>query len=368
MAGFTKAISKSISWTLQVPLSWGLGQVEIHLSLFVSVLLCSLGLVASATLIPDQPQLADLNYAAVTLPIIWIVSLLVRLAVQILAIGIHGNDLETVVGPTGNLSTDYERLEGPVLLTYSVAGQAATLLLALLGFTVHAAISHPSTSIAEAFNFHGGWDSRGWASQILWVNLFLFVLHLLPSAPFDMRAFAFGWWKIANRKLAISGAYRGLGNLNSHLASILVGIGMTILALDFFTPRQLAGGALVFVPAAYLYLVSRWEHSLASDIDDLNQLDRQLGAALFDSSSQLEPSNAKARSVQAAHAGIDPVDEFGKFVEQPKRDESLDVDNILRKLYRHGDASLTASEREALLTASRQIKAKRNSESRNRPS
>ncbi len=369
MSGLTKAVSKSVSWTLKVPMSWGIGQVEVHLSLFISVLLCSLGLLVSGTIYTEQPQFSDLTYAAVTLPIVWIISLLVRLAIQILAIGVHGNDLETVVGPTGNLSTDYERLDGPVLVTYAAAGQAATLLLALLGFTVHAAVSQPANSFVEAFNFHGGWHSKGWASQILWVNVFLFVLHLLPSAPFDLRAMAFGWWKIANRKLSIAGAYRALGILNSHLGSILVGVGITLLAMEFFSSQFLVGGALIFIPAAYLYLVSRWEHALACDIEDLGNFERHLNSTHFESTSRLEPSGTKARSNQAGllHSPSNG-DEFARLSDSSQREESLDVDNILRKWYREGEASLTASERAALLSASRELKAKRHTENRNQQS
>ncbi len=107
--------------------------------------------------------MAELRTAAITLPLIWLVSLLIRVAAQQLAIGNYANQLETIVGPAGNLSTDHERLDGPVMFSYAIAGQVATASLAILGFVVSAAIAPLNESpltATELLDFKSGWNSR----------------------------------------------------------------------------------------------------------------------------------------------------------------------------------------------------------------
>lgn len=342
-------------------MSWGLGQVEVHLSLIFTIAATSLALFLVGVF---YPTLSDLRMAAATLPIVWVVSLLVRVAVQILAIGVAGNDLETVVGPTGNLSIDYERLDGPIVFSYAIAGQAATILLGLLGLMVFAALSPASPEgfqLYTVLEFQAGWHSLDWASQILWVNAFIAFLHILPAAPFDMRALIFGWWRIADRKASLSTIYRGLGSLNSHLACLLGGFGMAVLALDMVSQRSFAGWYTIFAPAVYLLVVSRWERSLASDIDDIGPFD-QHSQEHQSELRRLASVRAKASSANLAGMG-DESDLIERRNEQPANDNRLDVDNILRKLHREGETSLSLREKEALLSASRLLQAKRHARS-----
>lgn len=71
------------------------------------------------------------------------------------------------------------------MLAYAVAGQASTLLMGLLGVLILGAVtSSPVDGIALAtlLDLQTGWGADAWASQLVWVNGFLFLLHMLPAA------------------------------------------------------------------------------------------------------------------------------------------------------------------------------------------
>ncbi|MCA9183836.1 MAG: hypothetical protein KDA51_20380, partial [Planctomycetales bacterium] len=186
------------NWTMRLPNVWGLGQAQIHSSLLILLAALSI-LVAMAGL--SRPGLSEMLPAAITLPIVWVVSLAVRVASQQLALGPTAIEMETTVGPTGNLSTDYEYLPGRRMLLYAAAGQTASMGLVLLGAVVSAALIQAQGRVvepADLLDLKGGWHSGAWASQIMWVNLFLTCLHLLPTVPFDMRAALFGVFSLQN--------------------------------------------------------------------------------------------------------------------------------------------------------------------------
>lgn len=145
------------SWTMRLPTSWGLGQADIHSSLLIT-----LGALSGVILLVgiSRPGLRELLTLSVTLPVVWIVSLAVRIAAQQLSIGGYSLDMKTTVGPSGNLSTDYEYLPAPRIIAYAVAGQLATFGLVMLGMVVNAAMTpstHGELSVAQLLDLSGGW-------------------------------------------------------------------------------------------------------------------------------------------------------------------------------------------------------------------
>ncbi len=184
-------------WTMRLPASWGLGQADIHASLLIT-----LGLLSGMLLLisVSRPGFRELQTLAATLPVVWIVSLAVRIAAQQLAIGGYSLDMTTSVGPSGNLSTDYEYLPPKCILAYAAAGQLATCGLIVVGFVVHVAMAPTMDGELRwehVLDLSSGWGSSAWASQILWINAFIGLLNLLPTVPFDMRAAVFALY--ANR-------------------------------------------------------------------------------------------------------------------------------------------------------------------------
>jgi hypothetical protein len=201
--------------------------------------------------------MAELRTASVTLPLIWLMSLLIRVAAQQLAIGTHANQLETVVGPAGNLSTDHEQLDGVVMFSYAVAGQLATASLIILGFVVSASIApvdQTALTASELFDFKGGWTSRAWASQIMWLNLFIGSLHLLPTVPFDMRALVYASSRIRNRRFTQSRIYQTLASMDSHLSGILLGVGLTCAVFQYNYEDIVTGWYGFIAASIYLFV------------------------------------------------------------------------------------------------------------------
>jgi len=166
-------IQRIRNWTMRLPASWGLGQADIHSSLLITLGLLS-GMILLVSL--SRPGFAELQTLAVTIPVVWIVSLAVRIATQQLSIGVYSLDTTTTVGPSGNLSTDYEYLPPNRILAYAVSGQLATAGLVLLGLIVNAAMTptvNGNLSWSQVFDLTSGWESRAWATQIMWVNIFI---------------------------------------------------------------------------------------------------------------------------------------------------------------------------------------------------
>ena len=86
MNPLTDFMDRIKSSRLRLPSGWGFGHVEIHSSLIIALpsLAAALILLSFARL-----GMAELRTAAVTLPLIWLISLLIRVAAQQLAVGTH---------------------------------------------------------------------------------------------------------------------------------------------------------------------------------------------------------------------------------------------------------------------------------------
>ncbi len=351
MISFTELLDRVRLWTLRLPAAWGVGYIEIHSSLFITLPILAIAL---AVLSYAQDSNAELRTAAVTLPLVWLASLIVRVAAQQLAIGTHANQFETVIGPAGNLSTDYERLDGPVMFSYAIAGQVATAALILLGFIVSAAIapaSQTAMSVSELLDFKSGWTSRAWASQILWVNLFIASLHALPTVPFDMRALVYAALKIRFRRATPAQIYQCLGRWDSHLSCLCLGAGLACAVLEWNNVDVITGWHGLLAAAIYLFVGGRWESTRAAEIDEQLTPHQPVPVARRDTAHVRQPD---------LHLSTDSTSPFADSVSDSSITPPADVDEILRKLHREGNAALSSSEREALLSASKQLQAKRN--------
>ncbi len=353
MISITELLDRVRLWTLRLPAAWGVGYVEIHSSLLITLPSLAIALVLLSF---TKLGMAELQTAAVTLPLVWLSSLVVRVAAQQLAMGAHANQFETVVGPAGNLSTDYERLDAPVMFAYAVAGQVATAALILLGFIVSAAIaptSQAALSAGELLDFKCGWTSRAWASQIMWVNLFIGSLHVLPTVPFDMRALVFAVFKIRRRRFTPSQIYATLGALDSHLSCLCLGAGLTCAALEWNDNQIITGWYGMLAAAVYLFVGGRWESTRSTEVDEQLTPHRTVPATRRDTAHVRQADMHLNSDVDLE--GTVPFAASDSSVSRP-----TDVDEILRKLHREGNAALSSSERAALLSASKQLQEKRN--------
>lgn len=340
------------SWSLRLPSGWGFGQVEIHSSLLVALPCLSAVLL---TLSFRQTGMADFRSAAITLPLIWLVSLLIRVAAQQLAVGTQANRIETIVGPAGNLSTDHEQLDGPVMFSYAVAGQVATASLVILGFVVSAAIAPVNESTltaSELFDFKGGWTSRAWASQIMWLNLFIGCLHLLPTVPFDMRALVYACSRIRRRRVSQAHIYRTLASMDSHLSCILLGVGIAGAVFQYNFDNVITGWYGFIAAAVYLFVGGRWEAARAAEYDE---------PALEEPTYMTRRDPAHARQLESPFPTRSDFQPSGSHFAEPESSvvQALDVDEILRKLHREGQDSLSTVEKEALISASQRLKRQR---------
>ncbi len=337
------------SWSLRLPSGWGFGQVEIHSSLLFA-LPCLAAVLTALSF--RQSGMSELRSAAITLPLIWLISLLIRVAAQQLAVGSHANRIETIVGPAGNLSTDHEQLDGPVMFSYAVAGQVATVSLVILGFVVSAAIApvHETALTArELFDFKGGWTSRAWASQIMWLNLFIASLHLLPTVPFDMRALVFACSRIRRRRVAPSHIYRTLAAMDTHISCILLGVGVAAAVFQYNFENVVTGWYGFVAAAVYLFVGGRWEAARAAEFAE---------PAVAETAYMNRRDPAHARQLDSPFPARSEYQPNSSHFSEPDSSvaPALDVDEILRKLHREGQDSLSSVEKEALLSASKRLK------------
>jgi len=354
MSVWRERIASVLTWRGGLPPRLGLQHVYIHLSALIALPSTAIAL---AVLSLSYAGYSELRSAAVTLPIVWILSLLVRVAAQMLAIGSHGDEFEMVVGPAGNISNDYEHLSGPSMLSYAVAGQSATLLLALLGLLVLGAIAPAPASgltMASILDFQAGWGSNAWASQIVWVNGFLFVLHLLPAAPFDARALIVGWTRVSQPNLPPWRLHRLLASTDSHLAVALAGFALAMIATRLATMDSvLFWYALLFV-SMYLLTVSQLEAFQAQQEEEFAEPELPHAWKKRDPSSTINIQRQSKLMSEYRSASA-----YAESVELSSMAETLDIDEILRKLHREGQDALSPFEKEALLSASREIQARR---------
>lgn len=250
------------------PVSWELGKSEIHSSLLITLLLFSLMTFCLSYL---EAGYSELRSAAITLPLIWLASLTVRVASQQLAIGRFSYESSTLIGPAGNLRTDYEYLPAKVVVAYGLAGQVASIGLMAIALVVHAAV-YPETlgvlTVYDLIDFRGGWTSRAWATQIFWVNLLLIAVNCLPAVPFDGRALLYRllrWFKPNGEDAAL---LRSLGLLNSHLAAMVLGIGLMLVLKDAPGEVDAIGWAAACLLASYLFIASQWDLRRAVELEN----------------------------------------------------------------------------------------------------
>lgn len=344
-----------LTWRGSLANRYGLDHVYLHLSLVLVLLFCSLAMLLVST---TAAGYAELRIAAITLPLVWLISLSIRVAAQVLSIGSHDGKLEMVIGPTGNLSHDYENLPGPAMLSYAVAGQSATLLMGLLGLLVLAAMS-PSPahglSLASIVDFQSGWGTRAWASQVVWVNAFLFALHLMPAAPFDTRALIVGWTRVSRPNLPSSRVHQLLALTDSHLAVAIAGIALTMIAMRLAAMESVLAWYILLFISIYLLTVSQFESYQSQLADDFAQPPSPR------SWQQRDPATSLTlhRRQPAVASDYLVLDAFAETPEIVAALDPVDVDEILRKLHREGQDALSAFEKEALLIASRELQARR---------
>lgn len=361
-------------WTLRVPSVWGQGQAELHSSLLImlgllAALICIIGL--------SRTGFAELLPAAVTLPVVWLLSLTVRMAAQQFSMGEAAGNVEITIGPAGNLSTDYEYLPPHRVLVYAVSGQIATLSLVLLGLIVHGAsiqaAGHSDVTAARLLDLKGGWHSDAWASQIMWVNIFLLGLHLLPTVPFDARAFLFAFFSLPPRDTHEPRVFRKLSSLVFHLASFLAGIGLATLVIGLALQRDIPGWYAALAAAAYLWIAGRWEMSRAIELEEhcVPVLRRHSAHVTPAPASHIKFSFGAGATESRQHGGEQPTvagsttaGASGRLDEHEVIDSGIsaavpDIDEILRKIHRQGRDSLSPSEQEALMSASRKFQQRR---------
>ncbi len=371
VSGWIKRIRSS---TVELPSRWGLGQAEIHSSLPITLAIVSFFFLSAGYF---RVGLTEYRTLAVTLPIVWVVSLAVRLAAQQLAVGGFTEFSETVIGPSGNLRTDYEYFPARVAFAYSITGQLVSLGLMSLGVVIVASIlPTPASELSwEALcDLRGGWESRAWASQIMWLNGFLFVLHLMPTVPFDCRAMVLSFFGSRATSSHDPGVFRQVASLDSHLAAAVCGGGIVAVSMQLLVGREIFAWCAALAASIYLFVASQWESSRADELEQemlptpisMNRQDRHSAGQDPHLTFQVDTADHSdallgfaAEAFDSSRAGLSqPVP--AKSKELPP----ADVDEILRKLHRCGQDSLTEEERQALISASQEIQASREAKRR----
>lgn len=347
MNSWTDSITRLLTWRGAMPSPLRLSGVYVHMSTVLAV-------PAAALWLSTVPYFTDLEgqwgIAAITIPIVWLFSLAVRIAAQWLAIGTQAG-FEFVVGPTGNLSHEYDQLSGPNMMSYAVAGQSATMILALVGVLVlGASPTSPGLTIASLLELQTGWHWNAWASQLLWVNGVLFAMHMLPASPFDARALYVGWHHISHPGATTGAVCRALSAIDSHIGTAVAGFSLAMIFTRMMESQTTGLWYFLLMISIYLLVVSQIEAYHAHQAEEF--LD--------------PPAPRRRQRPQLASYPDSAYAKYADFEEDaldiPSPHEVLDVDEILRKLHREGQDSLSAFEKEALLSASRELKARRQSE------
>lgn len=357
-------------WKDLFPCGWI--KANVHASLLLTLGLTAAGLLLVATY---QTELADLKPWAFTLPVVWVVSLAVRIAAQHLAIGVDSIDMQTKLGPTGNISTEYEFLRPWQIFRYAIAGQLATMLLLALGLIVSAAllpIGGGSRSWSALMDLHGGWDSLAWATQIIWVNALIFTLNLLPTIPFDNRALLYSM-AMLYRRHDETRVLRSLSSFSSHLAAGLLGGALSVFVVCYLLEIDPNGWYLLAATGVYLMVASRWEKSRAVDLEEqcvsfgANRQERRSRSSSGRHDHRVgngkEAGGPSVASPTLAHSNLEDSDSGSVKMREPRMHVSdAYLDEILRKLHKEGAGSLSVKEQEALLTASQKLKEKHRSQ------
>jgi len=363
-------LQRILKWKERFPCGWI--QANVHTSLLLTLALIAAGLLFVATY---QSELAELKPWALTLPVVWVVSLAVRIAAQHLAIGVDSIDMQTKLGPTGNISTDYEFLRPWQIFRYAMAGHLATMLLIAIGAVVCAAllpIESGSGSWSALLDLHGGWDSLAWATQIIWVNALIFTLNLLPTIPFDNRALLYSLAMLYRRHDEAK-VLKNLSSFNSHLATGLLGGALSVFVVCNLLEIDPMGWYLLAATGVYLMVASRWENSRAVDLEEqcvsfgANRQERhsRSSSGRHDHRQGHGKDGGSPAVVTPAVATSNSVDSgsgSAKMREPRMHVSDAYLDEILRKLHKEGAGSLSVKEQEALLTASQKLKEKHRSQ------
>lgn len=364
-----RTLQRVLEWKRRLLCGWI--RANVHASLLLTLGLIACGLLWIASYHADQAELAELRPWAFSLPVVWVVSLAVRIAAQHLAIGIDSIDMHTRLGPTGNISTDYEFLRPWQIFRYAVAGHLATLSLLSLGVVVCAAllpIEGSTGSWSAMFDFSGGWDSLAWATQIMWVNALIFALNMLPTIPFDNRALLYSL-AMLYRRHDEARVLRSLSSFNSHLATALLGGALSIFVVCNLLEMDPMGWYLLAAAGVYLLVASRWEKSRAIDLEEQcvsfgaarQERRSRSGSSRHErkQSGEKESSSPVVALSATSTSAVESTDSSSVQLREPKMHVSeAYLDEILRKLHREGAESLSVKEQEALLTASQKLKDK----------
>ena len=208
----------------------------------------------------------------------------------------------------------------------------------------------------QALDFRGGWTVAALASQLMWVNLFLAGLHSLPAVPFDARAGLHAIVKAHLHAVDQSVILRRMSLFQSHLATCLLGAGLTLFIASLIYAHELLWGCGLMATAIYLLFSSRWELSRACELESdfvpfQARITRRDGPAAGQPGPHRRAAGVKAKSSHSeGNAESEGI---------PSEPPALDVDDILRKLHRDGRESLSSVESEALISASRELQRKR---------
>ncbi len=344
MNSWQENLARWLTWRGALPKQLHLPGIHIHISTLLALPLA--GVVVS--LIPSMTSMdGRWSIAAITLPLVWVLSLTVRVLTQWFAVGSQ-DEFELVVGPTGNISHDYDRLSGPNMMSYAVAGQSATLILAIIGALILGATPLSSgLNMSTLLELQTGWYWNAWASQLIWVNALLFAVHLLPASPFDARALYVGWCHISQPGVTEGYVNRSLATVDSHLGTAIASFSLAMICNRMMENQPAGVWHVLLLVSIFLLAVSHIEAYQAQQSDEL-----------------LEPPTLRRKQrPQLASYNENSFSTYSDFdqdlLESPSLHEVLDVDEILRKLHREGQESLSASEKEALLSASRELKARR---------
>lgn len=251
---------------------------------------------------------------------------------------------------------------------YALAGQSATLALILLGALVNLASIPADQTItigSALLDVVGGWSNRALATQIMWVNLVIGVLNLLPTIPFDNRALLYSL--LCRGQFGEEPAIlRRLASADSHLATLLMGAGSTLFVLSCITREDYFGWYALIAAAVYLFVASRWEAARSHQLEEqympvLNVRQdtpaRRPPAPHFGQAAREARSKGKAVREKLSDK-VEPTLQASTPMGESAPSSESDIDEILRKLHREGTGSLSIQEQEALLTASQKLKEK----------
>jgi hypothetical protein len=361
---------KQMNWTERQPCNWV--RANIHGSLLLTLGLISAGVLFAANY---KQEWAELKPWAFTLPVVWIVSLAVRVAAQQLALGSAASDLQIRLGPTGNISTDYEYLRPGQIFRYAMVGHLATLSLLALGSVVCAAllpVERGNGSWSALIDVNGGVDSLAWAAQIIWVNALIFTLNLLPTIPFDNRALLYSLAILYHRQDEVM-VLRRLAALNSHLAAGFLGGALSVFLIFSALEMDPMGWYLLAASGIYLIVAGRWEKTRANELEESSvtfghqRLERRSQKIAFKNNQKMifngEFNDPEVALTALPSPNCEQTSSEAVRVNEPRMQVSeAYLDEILRKLHREGAGSLSIKEQEALLTASQRLKEKHRSQ------